>query len=472
MSIAITEWFPWRSAPRINRASFRELINALALPQVRIERDPGAYWDWIVSRGVDPLFILAKFAHESKMGKAGVATQTKSWGNTRLDPHFGPDPLRDPSGPDGFKVVAGAQGVFPVYANWMDGLQSTVERLLAPNWIYRERPCISHLYDWSPNQQLVWAPRGDANNPESYLRAVIDFMNAHTTERGAGDQAGPYSPPAVRVRYLPEGADNNPGYVLNPEKVTVHETDNFEPGSDAEAHAEYLLEGAVSVPASWHGTVDDSEIWLHLSFLRAAYHAGDGDNGPGNRTSLAFEVCSFLHSNPARWERTLWNLAWLRTQVSTIFPQLQDSSTTVQHNFWTRRPAAIPKGEGPHKDCPISIRHDGAWPHVLDLMAQHYALQIGGTPQLTQPELEEFTYDGKTFKMFGGILRRYRMNPNALDDYGLPIENEHDEPALGEGTRVQRTERARFEWRAGQWPEKFDVTLGLLGVEDQTRRQP
>jgi beta-N-acetylhexosaminidase len=50
-----------------------------------------------------------------------------------------------------------------------------------------------------------------------------------------------------------------------------------------------------------------------------------------------------------------------------------------------------------------------------------------------------------------------------LPVFGYPITDSYTDPDTGFVT--QYFERARFEWQPGTWPERYDVALGLLGVE-------
>jgi len=50
-----------------------------------------------------------------------------------------------------------------------------------------------------------------------------------------------------------------------------------------------------------------------------------------------------------------------------------------------------------------------------------------------------------------------------LPVFGYPITDEYTDAESGFVT--QYFERARFEWHPGAWPERYDVELGLLGVE-------
>jgi len=180
-------------ASRITRERFIAVLQQLAAPAVISERDAGEYFDKIIAtktedgKNLDPLFALAMFSHESQMGREGVARTTHSWGNTR-DPTFGGVPVVD--------SVPGLTGEFPVFRDWMDGLISTVARLVTKAWVYNgvsthpitkqtypARTKIIEIFDHPST--LVWAPAGDRNDPKGYLRSILDFMNRYAD---AGEQ--------------------------------------------------------------------------------------------------------------------------------------------------------------------------------------------------------------------------------------------------------------------------------------------
>src|SRR3990167_125258 len=182
---SITPESPFRGN-RISRDAFRLVLDINAALPVIQERDASEYYDAIVATGVDPLFIAAMFEHESEMGHKGVARVTHSWGNTRK-PSFGAVPIDE---------VPGASGSFPVFANWLDGVKSTVGRLVAPDWVYAERTSIREIFKHPSGQ--VWAPAGDSNNPTGYLNAVIAFMNQHS-DSNSTVPAGPIPRPPMRT---------------------------------------------------------------------------------------------------------------------------------------------------------------------------------------------------------------------------------------------------------------------------------
>lgn len=90
--------------------------------------------------------------------------------------------------------------------------------------------------------------------------------------------------------YIPKSNRNRPGYRMTPKYITVHNTANTSKGANAKAHANYLNGGAGGRSASWHFTVDDTEIYQHLPLNESGWHAGDG-NGAGNRQSIGIEIC-------------------------------------------------------------------------------------------------------------------------------------------------------------------------------------
>lgn len=72
--------------------------------------------------------------------------------------------------------------------------------------------------------------------------------------------------------------------------VVVHDTGNSNTGAGARMHANYLMNQVLNNgrQASWHYTVDPTEIFQHMPLDEVAYHAGDGSSVPGpDKTSPA-----------------------------------------------------------------------------------------------------------------------------------------------------------------------------------------
>lgn len=90
-------------------------------------------------------------------------------------------------------------------------------------------------------------------------------------------------------KMIPKGRPNRPGYSMQPKYITIHDTANPSKGADALAHARFLQ--TTTQKSSWHYTVDDQRIVQHLPVSESAWHAGDGANGTGNRSSIGIEIC-------------------------------------------------------------------------------------------------------------------------------------------------------------------------------------
>lgn len=155
----------------------------------------------------------------------------------------------------------------------------------------------------------------------------------------------------IRQDFIPQGRNNRPGYPLTVSFITIHDTANPNAGADAANHATYLKsDTAANIPASWHFTVDDGEIYQHLPLSENGWHAGDGGAGTGNRQSIGIEICENSDGNRPQAEE---NAAWLTAKL------LRDYNLSIsavkQHNYWSQT-----------KDCPHILRaRAGGWDEFL-----------------------------------------------------------------------------------------------------------
>lgn len=77
-----------------------------------------------------------------------------------------------------------------------------------------------------------------------------------------------------------------PQYPMVPKYITIHNTGN--PGASALANSKYV--DVVNSYVSWHFTVGPGEVYQELPITESAWHAGDGENGTGNRKSIGIEI--------------------------------------------------------------------------------------------------------------------------------------------------------------------------------------
>lgn len=318
-------------------------------------------YDYAVANGLDPLFLLAMFKHESDYGTAGTARETHSWGNTRL-------PIVGPTRPVYIvdkvpALVAGRSGQFPKWANWLDGGRSTVDRLVST--VYPEEGpygarTIHAIFDHPSGK--VWAPAGDLNSPTGYLRAVLDYMNQKQETTPVGN---PLAKLTTYQDFLPYDMPNHPkqklrGGVAN--YITIHEVGNLsKSGGTALATRNFVHNGGGEHEVSFHAVVGDTESYQLLPWDSVAWHAGDG-GGDGNYDSIAIET-----QQVGNWEQTLRNLAVLTAKLMREFSI--PLSHVVMHNHWSGKncPQYIRAGV-----APITGKPSWNWVRLREEIAAEY----------------------------------------------------------------------------------------------------
>lgn len=152
--------------------------------------------------------------------------------------------------------------------------------------------------------------------------------------------------------FIPKGRKNAPGYKLVPQYITIHDTGNSSKGANAEMHSKYLKgDAAAARPASWHYTVDEFGAYQHLPINEVGWHAGDGTNGPGNRTSIGIEICQNVDGDRQKAEANAAILVAMLLKETGL-----PISRVVQHSHWSG------------KNCPAIIRNSG-WDKFIQRIA-------------------------------------------------------------------------------------------------------
>ena len=397
--------------PRVSPGRFVAVLREAQSPAAA-EAEAG-YWA-VVQHAVDPLFALAVFRHESQYGRVGIcaAYGTKNPGNTRSS--------RTGVG----EVVSTPRGPFVRYPNWTEGFRDLAYRLVDPTFVYAQRQ-LQTIGEIIP----VWAPAADNNRPEAYIASVVKTME--TLQQNLLDVP-------FRVALIPKGNANRPGAPMTPQWITVHETANTNPGANAEAHRRFTHAGGGAERVSFHFVVDDREVIQLLPLTEHGWHAGDGAQGAGNRSSIAIETCV---NRDADWEKTLANLVRLLQTLCRMYGW--SSERIVQHHFWSG------------KNCPARIRAEGRWDALL--RAVNDGLKPSGPDARFFPETGYWiTHGFKAFwEKYGGLMI-----------FGYPLSNEYTTTIDGKPITVQEFERARFEHRPdiGR-AEDWHVVLGRVNAE-------
>lgn len=105
-------------------------------------------------------------------------------------------------------------------------------------------------------------------------------------------------------------------YSMNPTSLTIHNTANDAPAQNERnycANNPYLSNGAPNY-TSFHYAVDDTKAIQLIPENRNAWHAGDGDGGAGNRSSISIEIC-YSRSGGPRFIKAEQNGAKLAAKI-------------------------------------------------------------------------------------------------------------------------------------------------------------
>lgn len=327
------------------------------------------------------------------------------------------------------------------------------------------------LYTYAPPQ---W------NDTEGLITKMVDQLNAWlpdwsppvTTpstppEPIPGEQETPVTVPQyldysslsfpVEVRFIPASQTmQRPGYAMAPARTTWHDTGNPGARTNAESHARWMAAGCPDANGnptytSWHFTVDDGRAIQHIPLNEVAWHAGDGSNGPGNRTSIAIEECVNSDRNAAK---TRANAAELHAFLIREL-KLQGGTVNgcVQHNYWSG------------KNCPEVIRNAGLWPE----MQRQMTARLGSTP--TTPVYAEAApvakgsqvINGYVFLAPGGKTVQADVVPVKYADKDQPATG----PALKKGTKLTQDQIGHYVvgTDGALWVELVDVP----GVQNGSR---
>lgn len=135
----------FRSPPRIPLATFARVLDAAHSPATP---EASACYTAVTAYGLDPAIALAFFRHESSYGTAGIARQTKNWGN-----------LRKGQGHQAHNLSGWAW-----YRCWADSVADWAA-LITGYYIPRGLTTVEKALP-------VYAPSSDHNNPHAYADAV------------------------------------------------------------------------------------------------------------------------------------------------------------------------------------------------------------------------------------------------------------------------------------------------------------
>lgn len=148
------------------------------------------------------------------------------------------------------------------------------------------------------------------------------------------------------IDYIPLGK-KRPNIKMNPEYITVHSTGNT--SSTAKGERNWLTNKINLTSTSFHIAVDENDCIICLPLNEVAWHAGDGNNGPGNRKSIGVEICE-----SGNREKTLINAS--KVVASLLFDHNLTLDKIRQHYDWSG------------KNCPRILRTGNLWKQFLTMV--------------------------------------------------------------------------------------------------------
>lgn len=182
--------------------------------------------------------------------------------------------------------------------------------------------------------------------------------------------------------------------------ITIHETDNTNRGSNANAHARLQANGN-SRQASWHWQVDDKEAIQSFPHNYQCWHAGSTN---GNNQSIGVEICV---NSDGDYQKALQNAAEL---VRNIMKQENiPIQNVVQHNHWSG------------KNCPRNLRASG-WGEFIQLIRKAGEVKAAS---VNKEEVRMFKPSNATFKneAIGMLELAKEMEIISSDEHAEKVRN-------------------------------------------------
>ena len=145
--------------------------------------------------------------------------------------------------------------------------------------------------------------------------------------------------------------------------ITIHNA--YSPyWSAQQLHAYVKSMSCANRPASWHFSVDETEIYQALPLDESGWHAGD-NLGPGNTQSIGIEICDYAMLKTPRDEKLFWeacdHAAKLCAHLIKTVPTLKTFPECMkQHYDWSG------------KNCPSFIRaKPGGWVDFMHIVKSY-----------------------------------------------------------------------------------------------------
>lgn len=217
----------------------------------------------------------------------------------------------------------------------------------------------------------------------------------------------------IKQDFIPEGAENRPGRIIDVWYVVIHNTGD--PGATDEGEADYAQTADCAHRyASWHYSVDSDSITQSLPVgpgrTEQAYHAADGEFGPGNLHGVAIEICEI----PGQQDKCNDLAAQLTAYLLKMF-NLPLSAVKQHHDFY-------------NKNCPRLLRATATgWSQFL-LRVWHYMEATTDDKEFESYYFDWWVSGGVTGNPQAGIYQAIKDRLKKGEFYTPPYTDECELP--------------------------------------------
>lgn len=149
-------------------------------------------------------------------------------------------------------------------------------------------------------------------------------------------------------------------YSMNAEGITIHNTGNTYGHDTAVGEIQYMQ--STQSYTSFHYAVDDTTVACGIPTNRNSFHASDGAEGYGNRSTISIEICSDMEYDNDRFYKACLNAAELTARLlSDMYGFCNVDKVFEHHDF-------APDG----KNCPRRIREEFGFDWFKSLVKVKY----------------------------------------------------------------------------------------------------
>ena len=218
------------------------------------------------------------------------------------------------------------------------------QKCIDPRYTYVNRGCAEYVEYLGIQEN----PKGQGwASGRNYGQKIINILNSILSIKTEKESNAMNITKMISKKNCYIG-QNKPAYVV------IHETDNWNKGADAKAHATAMKNG--NLDGTVHYYVDSKSIYQTLDHADGAWAVGDGQGKYGitNRNSINIEVCV----NP-------------ETDYYTAVDKAEQLAAQLLKQYGWGTDRLKRHYDASRKNCPRRIQAEGRWPEFVQKTAAY-----------------------------------------------------------------------------------------------------